>query len=85
MIVVDIKDFTNGEILIEKDFQLKVEEHAWSSYADKKVLVRGCSDIIIPPWAYMVIAGKLAGHADKIRFGNEHSNIVVYRKPKVTS
>ena len=80
MDVIDISRFVEGDILEEQSFVKRVNEHDWSQYTGKKVLVRGCSDIIIPTWAYMMITGKLAGVADKIRYGNEHSNLVVYRR-----
>jgi Protein of unknown function (DUF2480) len=80
--IVDIKSFVDGDMLIESDFVARIESHDWSQYQDKMVLIRGCSDIIIPTWAYMSVTAKLAGFAKNIRYGNEHSNLVVYRRPK---
>jgi hypothetical protein len=46
-------------ILKEKDFREFVNEHDWNQYHNKHVAI-GCSvDVIIPSWAYMVIASKL--------------------------
>ncbi len=81
MEIVDIATFIEGEILIEREFTEKVSAYDWETLRGKKVLVRGCGDTPIPTWAYMLITGKLADVADKVRYGNEHSNIVVYRKP----
>ena len=80
MDVVDISSFVEGEILEEDSFVARVESFDWSQFSGKKVLIRGCADIIIPTWAYMMVAAKLAGVADKIRYGNEHSNLVIFRK-----
>lgn len=80
MEVVDISSFVDGDLLEEESFVARVESFDWTKFAGKKVLVRGCADIIIPTWAYMMVTAKLAGVADKIRYGNEHSNLVVFRK-----
>lgn len=80
--VVDPSDFLNDGMFREDDFLAKVDSHDWTTYTDKKVLVRGCSSGIIPPWAFMYLTGLLAGRASSVRYGNEHDHIVVYRKPR---
>ena len=46
-------------ILKEKDFRDFINEHPWEQYENKHVAI-GCSvDVIIPAWAYMVVASKL--------------------------
>ncbi len=82
MKIVDIKSFVDGDILIESEFLNKIEDYDWSQFQDEMVLIRGCSDIIIPTWAYMSVTAKLSGLAKNIRYGNEHSNIVVFRRSK---
>jgi hypothetical protein len=77
--VVDPAAFTAEGIFRQDEFLARVHAHDWRQYRDKMVLVRGCGDIVTPPWAYMVIAGKLAGEARSVRYGNEHDNVVVYR------
>ena len=80
--IVDPTDFLDNGLFFEQKFLVKADEHDWSRYRDKKVLVRGCQSGIVPPWAYMLITGRLAPYAQSVRFGNEHDNLVVYRKPK---
>jgi Protein of unknown function (DUF2480) len=80
--IVDIKSFIDGDLLVESEFLQNIEGRDWSQFQDKMVLIRGCSDIIIPTWAYMSVTAKLAGFAKSIRYGNEHSNLVIYRRPK---
>jgi len=77
--ILDPKEFMTEGILLEDAFLDKASHYNWSQFAGKKVLVRGCSSTIIPPWVYMYITARLSGVAKSIRFGNEHSNIVVYR------
>lgn len=82
MEIIDLANFVEGGLLREEDFRLQVENYDWNALQNKVVLIRGCGEIIIPPWAYMLIVGQLSGIAKTVRFGNEHSNLVVYRRKK---
>lgn len=79
---VSPEQFLSEELFREDDFLENVAAFDWDQYRDKKVLVRGCGNIITPPWAYMVIAARLTGLARSIRYGNEHDNVVVHRADK---
>lgn len=71
-IVYDIKDnLFQGLILREKDFREFVKEHDWSQYQDKLVAVTCSEDAIVPAWAYVLLANKLAPYAKEVVFGNE--------------
>ncbi len=63
----------------QDDFLKGILTHDWQQYSNRNVLVRGCSDVITPPWAYMVIASRLVGVARSVRYGNEHDNLLVSR------
>lgn len=67
----DIKDnLFHGLMLKEKDFREFVKEHDWTQYAGKHVAI-GCStDAIVPTWAYMLLASKMAPHAKTVVFGD---------------
>lgn len=78
-VVVDPEDFTTDGILLQDAFLEKADQYDWSKFQGKKVLVRGCSSTIIPPWVYMYITSRLCGVAKSVRFGNEHDNIVIHR------
>jgi hypothetical protein len=77
--VVDPAAFTVEGVFRQEEFLDRIDAHDWRQYRDKMVLVRGCGDTLTPPWAFMVITGKLAGEAKSVRYGNEHDNVVVYR------
>jgi hypothetical protein len=76
--VVDPAVFLEDGTFFEDRFIEKIKGLTWEQYRGRSVLVRGCS-AIIPPWAYMYIAAKLAHVARTVRYGNEHDNVVVYR------
>jgi len=71
-LIYDIKDnLFHGLILKEKDFREFVKEHNWSQYQDKLVAITCTADAIVPTWAYMLLANKMAPYAKEIVFGNE--------------
>jgi hypothetical protein len=81
--IVDPADFLTDGAFFEDKFVENIDRHDWNSYKDTQVLVRGCTSAIIPPWAYMILTSRLSPVAKSVRFGNEHDNIVVYRRKKV--
>jgi hypothetical protein len=69
-VVYDIAgNLFQGLILREKDFREFVKTHDWSQYQDKNVAVTCSADAIVPGWAYMLLANKLAPYAREIVFG----------------
>ena len=70
--VYDIKDnLFQGLILREKDFREFVKNHDWSQYEGKNVAVTCSADAIVPAWAYMLLANRLAPYAREVVFGDE--------------
>jgi hypothetical protein len=67
----DIKDWLFHELILkEQDFRTKLEEHDWSTYTDKHVLLICSTDAIIPVWAYMLLSMKLKPFAKSITQGD---------------
>src|SRR5687767_717248 len=70
-VLYDIKDnLFHGLILREKDFREFVKEHDWSSYAGKHIAIICSADAVVPTWAYMLLANKLAPYAASVIFGD---------------
>ena len=78
--IVDPAELMTDGAFFENDFINNADRYDWEKFRDKTVLVRGCTSTLVPPWAYMLITGKLSSRAKSVRFGNEHDNIVVYRR-----
>ncbi len=78
--VVELEQFIKNGPFLEDVFVNSIREHDWHKYNNSKVLVRGCQSTVVPPWAYMMITAQLTGFAKSVRFGNEHDNIVVFRR-----
>ena len=70
-VVYDIKDnLFHGLMLREKDFREFVKQHDWAQYKGKHVAITCSSDAIVPTWAYMLLANKMAPYASTVIFGN---------------
>ena len=78
MEIIDFSSFVTDDRVTESEFFEKVGRFDWEALRDKSVLVRGCGTAIIPPWAFMVVASRLAQVARRVRYGSEHSSITIF-------
>jgi len=70
-VLYDIKDNLFMELMLrEKDFREFVKEHDWTQYTGKNVAITCTADAIVPTWAYMLLANRMAPYASEIVFGN---------------
>lgn len=81
-VVYDLKDnLFQGLILREKDLRDFVKDHDWTQYQDKFVALTCTEDAIVPDWAYVLLANKLAPYATDVVFGNaETLETVIFLK-----
>jgi len=56
----------DGFLLKEKDFRAELKNHDWSQYLDQYVVINCSTDAIVPAWASILVAIKLAPFAKKI-------------------
>lgn len=80
METIYLNDFLDGGILREKIFREKVSNIDWSQYSDKRVLIKGCSEVPIPTWAYLIITAELAQFVKRIYFGELRSAVKIFIK-----
>ncbi|WP_256012700.1 DUF2480 family protein [Desertivirga xinjiangensis] len=70
-VIYDIKDnLFHGLILKEKDFREFIKQHDWAQYGGKHVAVICSTDAVVPTWAYMLLANRLAPYAATVVFGS---------------
>ena len=70
-VVYDIKqNLFHGLILKEKDFREFVKANQWDDFTGKHVAIICSADAIVPTWAYMLLATKLAPFASTVVFGD---------------
>lgn len=70
-VVYDIKEnLYMGLMLREKDFREFAKEHDWAQYEGKYVAITCTADAIVPAWAYVLLANRLAPYALDVVFGD---------------
>ncbi len=70
-VVYDMKDNLFQELILrEKDFREFIKNHEWENYTGKNIAVICSADAIVPTWAYMLLASKLAPFANYFVFGD---------------
>lgn len=58
----DVAPFLHrGIVLRERDFREAMEAHDWAPYAGRDVAVFASTAALVPTWAWMLVAAKLAG------------------------
>ena len=80
MKTIVIDEFLSEGILIEKKFRKKINDIDWREYDNENVLIKGCSQFIIPTWAYLIITAKLVNHAKNIYFGDVKSAVMIQKQ-----
>lgn len=61
-------------------FSELIDRLDFSSFADKPVIIKGCSNKPIPPNAYLLLAQKLQPIAKSIMYGEACSSVPLYKK-----
>lgn len=70
VVELDLAPFLlEGLVLREKPFRDAMKAHDWSQYDGHHVAVFCSTDAILPMWAPMLVATKLAGHAASVAHG----------------
>lgn len=53
-----------------------------SPYTDKRIVIKGCSDVNVPASAYLKLTQRLQPIAKSVMFGEPCSTVPIYKKPK---
>jgi len=80
MKTIHLDDFLFDGAIRESEFRKKISDTNWKEYKGKKVLIRGCSEVIVPTWAFLIITAHLAEYVDRIYFGELRSAIKIFTK-----
>lgn len=78
METIHLDDFLVDGAIREKNFRKKITEIDWKQYQNKRVLIRGCSQVIVPTWAYLMITSNLAIYVSRIYFGELKSAVKIF-------
>jgi hypothetical protein len=64
-------------------FKDAIQQHDWSQYAGKRILLKGCSDESIPQSVYGYATLCAMPHAERLMYGEACSFVPVWRTPKL--
>jgi hypothetical protein len=70
-------------VSLENELWLKsLQNIDFSQYEDAKMVIKGCSDKEVSPYAYVYVTEKLVDIAQSVMFGEPCSTVPVYKKKK---
>ena len=75
-----LEDFLDEGIIKEKSFREKINLMDFSTFNNKKVLIKGCAGVPVPTWAYLIIVANVAQVADKIYFGEPRHAVKIFNR-----
>ena len=75
-----LDDFIDDGIIREKSFRQKVDEIDYEQYRDQKVIIKGCSSVVVPTWAYLILTAEIAQVADKIYYGEPRYAVKIFSR-----
>jgi|TARA_B110000467_G_scaffold143786_1_gene146071 hypothetical protein len=80
MDTIYLDNFITDGILKEKIFRQLVSEIEWSNYTDKRVLIKGCTSVPVPTWAYLIITAQLSQYAKHILYGEPCATVKIFTR-----
>ena len=66
METIYLDDFLDNGIIREKSFRKKVSAINWKDYNSKRVMIKGCTSVPVPTWAYLILTAELSQFADNL-------------------
>jgi len=74
--------FGNLEHLENILFEDALSKLEMKEYQDVRIVIKGCSDVEVPPSAYVRLTEKLMPYAKAIMYGEPCSTVPLWKKPK---
>ncbi|MCB0640091.1 MAG: DUF2480 family protein [Phaeodactylibacter sp.] len=71
------------EAFLVNAYQQALSSIQGSDYAEKRVVIKGCSDKPVPPAAYLELTRILQPYAQSIMYGEPCSTVPIFKRPRV--
>lgn len=80
METIYLDDFLDDGIIREKSFRKKISAINWQNYNSKRVMIKGCTSVPVPTWAYLILTAQLVQVADDIIYGEPCSSVKIFKR-----
>mgnify|MGYP006159114019 CR=1 FL=1 len=77
---VKLDDFLDNGIIREKKFREKINSINFKKFQSKKVIIKGCSEAVVPTWAFLILIAQISQFADKIYYGELRQAIKIFNR-----
>ncbi|MDX2190083.1 MAG: DUF2480 family protein [Bacteroidota bacterium] len=74
--------FGSLEKLEEKLWDISLQKINPKDFQDKKIVIKGCSKLPVPVYAYTQLTHKLSPFVSSLMYGEPCSTVPLYKKPK---
>lgn len=72
----------NKTDFLKHHFSLKIDSIDANNFAEKRVVIKGCSNVPVPAHAYAAVVQKLRPFAQSIMFGEPCSTVPIFKRPR---
>ena len=80
MQTVLLDDFVDDGIIREKSFRQKIDEMDFEKFRNEKVIIKGCANVVVPTWAYLILTARLAQVADRLYYGEPRYAVKIFNR-----
>ena len=86
LVAVHARPYARGIVLgdprtaLQQTFLANLQTIALDAFTDKRVIIKGCGDLEVGPFAYLEVTRLLQPVAKSILYGEACSNVPVYKK-----
>lgn len=67
---------------LKHHFSTQIDTIDASAFDQKRVVIKGCSNVPVPPHAYTAVVNKLQPYAQSIMFGEPCSTVPIFKRPR---
>lgn len=75
----------NKEEYLKKHYAEVLQKEDYTQYAEKRIVIKGCSDKPVPASAYAEVSYYLQPHAQSIMYGEPCSTVPIFKRPRKIS
>ncbi len=75
--------FGTEEGFVQAWYSQILKQRDYTEYEGERIIIKGCSNLPVPPSAYMELTAYLQPYAQSIMYGEPCSTVPVFKRPRV--